>query len=67
MYRFIDVVGLVAGVAGLLVCLVSGALRLSGIWEFQGFDLLTLFIAGIALMVAACFLKLQVAGNEPRR
>ncbi len=66
MYRLIEITGIVSGIVGLLVCLVSGVLRLSGIWVFHGFDLMTLFVAGIGLMVAACFLKLQVAGSERR-
>ena len=66
MNRLLDMVSTVAGVIGLLVCLISGLLRLSGMWSVYNFDVMTLFTVGIGLIVAACFLKLQSAGSQQR-
>ena len=67
MIRMMEIGGNVAGLVGLLVCFVSGALRLSGMWDVHSFDLMTLFTVGIALMVAACLFKLQAMGGNHRR
>ncbi len=67
MIRMMEIGGNAAGLVGLLVCFVSGALRLSGMWDVYRFDLMTLFTVGIALMVAACLFKLQAMGDDRRR
>ena len=66
MSRMLEMAGAIAGVVGLLVCIVSSVVRLSGEWYVFDFDLLTLFTVGIGLMVAACFFKLQAMGAERR-
>ncbi len=61
--------GRAAGLLGLLVCLASGLVRLSGKFYLAGFQLATLLQAGIGLTVAACFLLLLVltrAGQNGR-
>lgn len=67
MNRMLDMVGTVAGVIGLLVCLISGLLRLSGMWRMYDFDVMTLFTVGIGLLVAACFLKVHSMRSEQRQ
>jgi len=47
------------GVLAILVCLVAGLARVSGNYYLSGFEVLTLFNTGVALMVFACLLKLQ--------
>jgi hypothetical protein len=59
MNRILDIVGNVAALAGILVCLVAGVVRLSGSFYVLGFEAQTLFLGGIALMVMACLAKLQ--------
>ena len=59
MEKVIDNGGLVLGVLGLLVCALSGLIRLGGSFYFIGFETNTLFQAGTTLMIAACVLKLQ--------
>ena len=66
MIRMMEIGGNVAGLVGLLLCFVSGALRLSGMWDVHSFDLMTLFTVGIALMVAACLFKLHAMGGDHR-
>jgi hypothetical protein len=51
-----DIVGMFA----VLICLVAGLVRVTGNFYLAGFEVLTLFNAGMALMVFACLLKLQV-------
>ena len=50
--------GRAAGLAGLLLCFAAGALRISGQYWIGGFQAITLLQAGVASMVAGCFLLL---------
>ena len=50
--------GRAAGLAGLLLCFVAGILRVSGQYWIGGFQAITLLQAGVAAMVAGCFLLL---------
>lgn len=47
--------GTLAGIAGLLVCLLAGALRLGGQHWIMGFEIVTLLQIGIGGMVLGCF------------
>jgi hypothetical protein len=47
--------GRIAGVVGALVCAGALAVRLTGHYTFAGFEIGTLFLGGIAAMVAGCF------------
>jgi len=58
MDKFLLPVGRLAGLLGLLLCLVSGLLRLSGQHWIGGFETLTLLQGGIAGMVLGCFFLL---------
>jgi hypothetical protein len=46
-------------VLAVLICLVSGLARVSGHFYLVNFEVLTLFNAGMALVVFSCLLKLQ--------
>ena len=59
MNKVLDIVGNVAAVVGILACLVAGGGRLAGSFYLFGFEAATLFLGGIAIMVAACLAKLQ--------
>ncbi len=48
-----------AAVVGILICLLTGVVRVTGSYYFLGFEALTLFIGGTALMVFACLVKLH--------
>ncbi len=50
--------GRAAGVIGLLLCLLAGALRLTGHYSVGNFQAITLLQLGIAGLVAGCFLLL---------
>ena len=60
MDRIIEVVGNVAGAVGVLVCLVSGLVRITGVFYLGGVQLMPVFTAGTALMVMGCLAKLHV-------
>ena len=56
------------GILGILICFLTGVLRLLGTALVLGFESMTLFVGGIALMSAANFVRLylrQISG--PRR
>ena len=59
MGKNLDLLGNVLGVAGIIVCTLAGASRLLGSHYLLGFESLTVFIGGIALMVMACLVKLH--------
>jgi len=57
--------GRVAGIAGTLVCLVGGLVRLSGSYWLGGFQAGTLLPAGTAMMTFACLCFLALlAGRD---
>lgn len=49
----------ITGITGAVVCLVSGAARIAGHSYLAGFESMTLFVGGIALMVCSVVLKLE--------
>jgi hypothetical protein len=52
--------GWIAGIGGVLLCLVSAVYRLGGAYWIAGFQTGTLLQAGIAAMVFGCFCFLAV-------
>jgi membrane protein YdbS with pleckstrin-like domain len=62
MNNFIETLGNILAVVGILVCLVIGVIRVSGTYLFFGHEPMTWFVGGIALMVMACLAKLHVLG-----
>ena len=59
MDKMLDLLGNVVGVTGIIVCTLAGASRLLGSHYLLGFESVTLFIGGTALMVMACLVKLH--------
>lgn len=59
MYRVLDFLGNLSGLLGLVICLVAGLARLTGRSLLLDFEAMTVFVGGIALMVAGCLAKLQ--------
>jgi len=50
----------ISGVLGVLFCLIAVAIRVSGIYYVAGFEALTLFNGGVAMMVFSCLAKLHL-------
>jgi len=49
-----------SAMSGLLTCLFSGLLRLSGSYYILGFQTLTLYQAGIGIILTSVLLKLEL-------
>jgi len=64
MKNLLTVAGNVAGVTGVLICLIVGGLRLTGSYYILGYEAMTLFSAGVAIMVAACLAKLHTITTD---
>ena len=60
MDQVIRILGDIAALAGLLLCLVSGVARLMNQWVQFGFETQTIFLVGVGLMVAGCLAKLHI-------
>jgi type IV secretory pathway VirB2 component (pilin) len=60
MNKYIELLGNIAAITGVLVCLAAGLIRLSGNYFIFGFETQTLFLVSIAIMVFACLAKLHV-------
>lgn len=60
MKNGLGILGNVAGVLGVVVCLAAGLARIAGQYHLGGFEAMTLFNGGVGLMVAACLAKLHV-------
>jgi type IV secretory pathway VirB2 component (pilin) len=59
MEKMFGTLGNVIGGIGIAICALAGTSRLFGAYHLLGFEMQTLFIGGIALMVMACLLKLH--------
>jgi hypothetical protein len=53
-------IGTVAGIIGILVCLIAGLARLGGFYYLAGFESVTLLNTGVALMVLAILMKVEL-------
>ncbi len=63
MEKLFSTVGNILALSGMALGLVAAAGRLSGSFTLFGFQSLSLFVVGLALIVAGCFFKLlQIAG-----
>jgi hypothetical protein len=58
--KIMNSLGTAIGSAGAALCLVSGGVRVVGIYDVAGYELRTLFLVGTGLMVMACLAKLHV-------
>ncbi len=60
MKHLLETGGNGAALLGVLVCLVAGGARVAGGYYLMGFELMTLFIGGMGLMLGACLAKLHL-------
>lgn len=66
MNRILELAGVITGWLGILLCLISGGARIAGMFYFSGFQTITLFMGGMALMLSSCVLKLEVLNQKSR-
>ncbi len=59
MERAITIVGNLTALAGIVLCLVSGVVRVTGSFHIFGYAAIALFQTGTGLMVLACLCKLE--------
>jgi hypothetical protein len=64
MSKLLAIVGNVAGIAGILFCVVAGAARILGHYGVGSLGMITLFTVGTGLMVFACLVKLQLMASR---
>lgn len=60
MNTLMAIIGTVAGIIGILVCLVAGLARLGGFYYLAGFESVTLLNTGVALMVLAILTRVEL-------
>ena len=60
MQQLFTLTGSIAAVFGMLLCAVSGLVRISGLYYLAGYQSTTIFMVGIGVMVFACLVKLEV-------
>ena len=59
MNKLIGIAGDMAAVVGILLCVLSSAVRLFGTYQIGGLGTMVLFTVGIGIMVFACLAKLH--------
>lgn len=59
MRSMLSLLGSLTGWAGVLLCLLSGVVRVSGSYHIAGYGAITFFIGGIGLIAAGCLFKLE--------
>jgi hypothetical protein len=59
--------GRLGGIAGVLLCAMAVALRIRGVYNFAGFQIGTLLLAGIAAMLIGCLGYLALMVERPRK
>ena len=60
MNNILALVANIVAVVGIAVCAIAGISRLSGSYHVMGYEAMTLFIGGTALMVFASLIKLHI-------
>ena len=61
MRKLLETAANIAGVLGPAICLVAGLARVSGHFHLAGYEVMTLFTGGMAIMVFGILLKLEMA------
>jgi len=59
-------IGRLGGAAGIVLCAVAVLLRLRGVYNFAGFQIGTLLLAGIAAMMLGCLAYVAAIAERPR-
>ncbi len=65
MTALLNLFARLAGIGGALVCAAAGVARVAGEYYIGPFQATTLFTVGTALMVLACFIRLEFLYTRP--
>ena len=60
-------IGRLGGAAGLVLCAAAVLMRLRGVYNFAGFQIGTLLLAGIAVMLVGCLAYLAAIAERPHK
>jgi hypothetical protein len=60
-------IGRLGGAAGIVLCAVAVLMRLRGVYNFAGFQIGTLLLAGIAAMMLGCLAYVAAIAERPPR
>jgi len=60
MDKLLTLTGNILAALGVLLCFVAGIARLSGSYYVFSYEAMTVFNAGVGVMVAACLAKLHL-------
>lgn len=60
MENLLSVAEKLIAIAGILICVVAGVMRLTGHYQVLGVESLTIFIAGMAAMLVAILIKVHM-------
>ena len=60
MSKVLDLSEKFIAILGLILCVIAGAVRLTGAYHLAGIEAITLFIVGMGIMLAAVLLKLHL-------
>jgi hypothetical protein len=66
MHKLLTLVGSLIGWVGVIVCLIAGLARVSGLFYLSGYQSTTVFGVGVALMVFACLAKLEALSMQQK-
>ena len=64
MHQLLKLTGSIAGVLGILLCIVSGLARVAGLYYLAGFASTTIFMVGTGMMIFACLVKLEALQSQ---
>ena len=64
MDKIIALVGNIAGLAGVLLTVTASVARVLNHYHLGGFEVMTLFVGGMGLMLMGCFAKLCVLTHK---
>jgi hypothetical protein len=67
MNKLLRLTGRTAGIIGVLLCAVSTLTRVAGVWVVGGFQIGTMFQAGMAAMILGCLAYLSILVDGANR
>ncbi|MBV5310282.1 hypothetical protein [Chromatium okenii] len=59
MKNILSIVGSIIGWLGVLICFVSGIMKLVGSYHLFDYETMTLFTVGIAMIATGCLAKFE--------
>lgn len=64
--RILEMLGNLAAFIGALLCAGSGGARLAGFYHLAGFEVMSLFTGGMALLLFSAVIKLDILASRMR-